>query len=146
MVRKIRETDREIYLEMVKKFYNSDAVLHNVNEQNFVNTFNELMRSDEYTECYFLETENTVAGYALLSKTFSQEAGGSVYWIEEIFVLPEFRSKGLGKEFFPFLNNRLPPNVKRLRLEVEKDNSRAAALYKRLGYKELAYEQMYKEN
>lgn len=143
MIRKIEQKDRKIYLDMAKAFYESDAVLHSVDEQNFINTFNELMRSDAYAECYLMETDGHIAGYALLSKTFSQEAGGLVYWIEEIFVLPEFRSMGLGKEFFSFLNNRLPQNTKRLRLEVEEDNTRAFSLYKKLGFKELPYLQMY---
>ena len=35
--------------------------------------------------------------------------------------------------------------VARFRLEVEEDNTRAAALYERLGYKPLDYKQMIKE-
>ena len=146
MIRKIKPSDREIYLKLAKEFYSSPAVLHNVDEQNFTNTFDELIRSDTYAECYLIEKESCIAGYALLSKTFSQEAGGLVYWIEEFFILPEYRSMGLGKEFFSFLNDRLNHNVKRLRLEVEKDNVKACALYKKLGFKELEYMQMYKEN
>ena len=33
---------------------------------------------------YFFECENEAAGYGLIAKTYSQEAGGMVWWIEEV--------------------------------------------------------------
>ena len=48
-IRKIKLEDKKIYLEMVNEFYNSEAVLHSVDENNFINTFNELIKSDVYT-------------------------------------------------------------------------------------------------
>lgn len=143
MIRKIKSEDKKTYMELVKEFYNSDAVLHSVPEKNFENTFNELMRSDVYAECYFFEYDGKVVGFALLSKTFSQEAGGIVIWIEELYILEPYRKKGLGSEFFGFVNN-MPHS--RLRLEVEPDNEKAITLYKRMGFDFLPYLQMIKEN
>ena len=42
-------------------------------------TFNELMNSETYAQCYIFEKDEKRAGYALLAKTFSQEAGGRSY-------------------------------------------------------------------
>lgn len=53
--------------------------------------------------------DNQKAGYALLAKMFSQEAGGEVIWIDEIFVLPQFRSIGLGSEFLNLLKRTQIP-------------------------------------
>ena len=44
-----------------------------------------------------------IAGYGLIAKTFSQEAGGMVYWLEELYILEEYRSKGLGSEYFRYM-------------------------------------------
>ena len=145
MVRKIKEEDRASYLKMAKEFYSSEAVEHSLPENYFSGTFQELMRSDCYADAYILEYENKTAGYALLAKTFSQEAGGMVLWIEELYVGPEYRGRGLGHEFFLYLKNNLCRSVKRIRLEVESSNTRAISLYKKLGFEHLPYLQMMKE-
>lgn len=144
MVRKITEKDREIFLQLARAMYTSDAVLEPIPEEYHERTFEELMRSDEYAEAYLLEWEGKVAGYALTAKTFSQEAGGIVVWVEELYIIETFRSKGLGREFFQYLEEHIDPKVKRLRLETELENDRARKLYGRLGFKELEYMQMIK--
>ena len=145
MIRKIRAEDKEIYLSMAKNFYTSDAVLFNIEEKNITDTFDELMRSDLYTECFIFEREGHAAGYSLLAKTYSQEAGGMVIWIEEIFVIPEYRSKGLGREFFEYLDVNRPERIKRMRLEADSDNVDAMALYERMNFTRLEYLQMVKD-
>ena len=145
MIRKIREEDRASYVKMAKEFYSSEAVDHSLPENYFLETFRELMRSDRYAAAYILEYENKTAGYALLAKTFSQEAGGMVLWIEELYIMPEYRCRGLGHEFFSYLKDNLCNNVKRLRLEAESSNTKAISLYKRLGFEDLPYSQMIKD-
>lgn len=144
MIRRLTEEDRAVYLQMAHDFYHSSAVLFPVPDQYLEATFDECMRSEDYCLGFILESGGETAGYALISKTFSQEAGGFVYWIEELSVLEQFRSKGLGREFFAYLEETRPENVKRFRLEVEEENEKAAALYARLGYTPLEYNQMIK--
>ena len=140
MIRKINKTDKDFYINSVKAFYNSDAVLHRIPEENIYRTFNELMNSETYAQCYIFEKDEKRAGYALLAKTFSQEAGGEVLWIDEIFILPEFRCKGLGSEFFVFLKEN--SKAARLRLEFCPNNEKAIEIYKRQGFQPLRYGQM----
>ena len=68
MIRKIRKEDKPFYIDMAKSFYSSDAVYQNVPEIYIINTFNELMRSDNYAVGYIMEYENHIAGYALWRK------------------------------------------------------------------------------
>ncbi|HBQ85874.1 MAG TPA: N-acetyltransferase [Syntrophomonas sp.] len=144
MIRKIKKEDKTAYLDMAKDFYSSEAVHQNVAGQHFSDTFNELMRSDDYAAGYIIEYQNHIAGYALLAKTYSQEAGGMVIWIEELYIMPSYRGLGLGHEFFAYLKSNLPNNIKRLRLEVEDSNKKAVSLYRRLGFENLPYSQMVK--
>ena len=139
-MRRLRQQDRELYLSMARDFYSSEAVSHNVPQAYLERTFDELMRSDTYAVCYLLEHAGAVAGYALLARTFSQEAGGPVVWVEELWIQPRFRGLGLGGTFLRELPRHLP--AARYRLEVEPDNHRAKALYARCGFSPLEYEQM----
>lgn len=143
MIRPLNNEDKQIYIEMAREFYSTDAVWHSVPTAYFEKTFAEMMRSDVYAEGFVFELDGTVAGYALLAKTFSQEAGGLVVWIEEIYVKPQFRGKGLGGEFFKFLEKERP--AARYRLEIEPENERAVALYRKNGFEMMPYGQMCKE-
>lgn len=145
MIRKIRKEDREAYIEMTKALYSSEAVCHEVSETHFYDTFEELMRQDIYAAGYIIEEKGNIAGYGLTAKGFSQEAGGILLWIEEIYIKPEYRGLGLGREFFAYVEANLCKNVKRLRLEVDKENKNAISLYKKMGFENLDYLQMVKD-
>ncbi len=142
MIRKITEADREKYLEFSKIFYDSSAVDAPIPESHRIAAFEEMVASQERLVGVFLECDGKPVGYGLASKMYSQEAGGIQLWLEELFVLPEYRSRGLGREFIAYMESL--PNVARIRLEYEKSNTRAAALYRKLGYADMPYEQLVK--
>lgn len=143
MIRRITSADRDIYLAMAWEFYHSEAVLHAVPDENYAHAFDEMMRSDAYMLGLIFEHEDKVAGYALLCKTYSQEAGGMAVWIDELYLRPEFRNRGMGKNFFAELESLVP--AARYRLEIEPDNLRAEKLYKSMGFEELGYKQLVKD-
>lgn len=140
MFREIREEDRTVYYGFVDKFYHSDAVNAPVPTQNYRKTFDEMMRSDAYLKGYIFEDEGVPCGFALLSKTFSQEAGGLSVTIEEIYLEPASRGKGMGTAFFEYIKRKIP--AMRFRIEVEDDNEGAKRLYERMGFELLPYLQM----
>ena len=135
--------DKRAFLEMSREFYSSDAVLHAVDPSFHEKAFAELLRSGTYLTCFVFECGDRVAGYALLSKMFSREAGGMVVWIEEIYVRSAFRGRGVGGAFFAWLRANVP--AIRYRLEVEPSNERAQSLYRRLGFSELPYVEMVRD-
>lgn len=146
MIRSIELRDKEAYIKLCREFYSSEAVLHSLPEEHFLRTFETLMEGGPYAEGFMLEADGKTAGYALTATTYSQEAGGTVMWFEELFILSEFRGKGLGQEAMAFLEELCSKRgCRRIRLEVERGNIRARKLYERLGYKSLDYYQMVKE-
>lgn len=144
MIRKISINDKEKYIAMAKEFYKSDAVLHNIPDENIYKTFDTIVSGSPFADAYIYEHNGDIAGYALLSLTYSNEAGGHVLWIEEVYILTEYQGHGFGKELFAFIEKAYKDKVVRIRLEVEEANHRAISLYERLGYTRLDYMQMYK--
>ncbi len=145
MIRPITKSDRNTYLIFAKAYFSSEAVNHTIPHSHFVKTFEQLMESDTYAQGYILESDGKPVGYALTAKTYSQEAGGMVIWIEELFVLPAFRGKGLGTEFLTYLKQHAEPNTARFRLEVTPENQSAIHFYERMGFRSLPYSQMIQE-
>lgn len=141
-IRPLEESDRETYLQMCREFYRSDAVLHPVPEENFDRCFREMVSGSPYAKGLMLEKDGRAAGYGLISVTFSQEAGGLVWWLEELYLRPEFRGQGLGSRYLRGLMARRPKEVARFRLEAEPENQDALRLYRRLGFTPLGYDQM----
>ena len=145
MIRKMNADDRDFYLRAADEFYHTDAVEKPLPMSRLNANFDEVMRSDVYLEGLVIEYQGEKAGYCLLTKTFHTEAGMTL-WIEDIYILEQFRGKGLSNELFSYINENYSPDFGRLRLEVEDDNKIAVALYKKNGFRFLNYKQMIKDN
>jgi len=85
------------------------------------------------------EVEGYTVGYALLISCWSNELGGEVCIVDELFVAPRYRGGGLATELFAVLGcseqSLLPEMPIALALEVNPSNTRAKALYERLGFR-----------
>lgn len=143
-IRELQAKDRDVFIQMVDDFYHSEAVLHDIPKENILHTVDLLMEGTPYAKGYLFEQNGEIAGYGQISLTYSNEAGGLCVWVEEVMILPQFRGQGLGHEFFHFLHREFS-QAKRFRLEVTKENPRAAKLYEKLGYEPFDYLQMVKE-
>lgn len=144
MIRKFVPEDREDYIRFSTEFYNSSAVDKPVPREHFEQGFDEMMRSDVYVQGYMLVCDGNNVGYCVTMKTYSVEAGGITIWIDELFVLEEYRSKGLGRELFKYIEENGDKKLRRIRLEVELENGRAISLYKKMGFGPAPYDGMWK--
>ena len=140
MIRPFRSDEKELYFTLTREFYASPATDHPIPDTHRENAWQELRRPGGLLEACLLERQGEAAGYALLIRSFSQEAGGPILWIDELYVRPAFRGQGLGRELFAWLAQRR--ELAGLRLEVEPDNFRAASLYRRLGFVPMPYRSM----
>lgn len=135
--------DTENVLKMMRVFYASQAVATNGSEEIFRNDINNCVGDCPFPEGYVFSYNNSVAGYAMVAKSFSTEFGKPCIWIEDIFVKQEFQGKGIGTRFLDYIEQKYPNRI--FRLEVEKYNHNAIKLYKKSGYDFLPYMEMKKD-
>lgn len=84
------------------------------------------------------EVSGKVVAYALLIAFWSNEFGGEICTIDELYVEPGHRGRGISSALFDALpNDRAlwPTKPVAIELEVTPDNTRARALYERLGFR-----------
>lgn len=134
--------DREEYFKMSREFYRSGAAREEIPQSRRENFWREIVRG-ELVHGYIIEHGGVTAGYALAAYYCSQEFGGKVLFLDELFIKGEFRGLGLAKRFLTFIEGE--NDVVLSRLEVERGNERAVGLYRSLGYETLDYMQMIKK-
>ncbi len=147
IIRNFTPSDQECVLDMVAEFYTSPAVDHPIPVSNFADAYDEMCDggSHRLRGLLFLE-DNMPAGFCSLSFSYSTEAGGAVVLLEELYISPDFRSKGFGKKVVQFLLDEYKDKAARIRLEVASSNQSAIGLYHRFGFEVLPYQQMILEN
>jgi len=142
LIREIKSDDKIDFIKMCMDFYNTDGVDHSIPVSNMEKTFNLLMEGLDFAKAYVCEKNNKTVGYILLALTYSNEAGGMVVWLDEIYVKPEFRSQGIGSELIDFVIDKYKDNAARFRLEITESNMGAKKLYLSKGFTDLSYRQM----
>jgi len=76
-------------------------------------------------------------GYAVLGFGFSLEFHGRDCFIDELYVVPERRGKGIGKRAVEFaVSTCRDLGIKALHLEADHFNVRGHEFYRRLGFKD----------
>ena len=130
------------FYAMCRDFFSSPAVCHEIKTEDMKTTFDLAMKGSPYLRGLVMAEGETVLGYVLLSFTYSNEVGGMVVWIEELYVKEAHRNRGLGKQALQWILNEYQNNTKRFRLEVTEENKGAKKLYRSFGFEELPYEQM----
>lgn len=136
------EKDRNSFIEMCLDFYSGEAVLHTIPEGNIQKTFEALIRGNPYIKGHLITTDDGIAGYGLHWLYWSNESGGLMCFVDEIYVKSEYRGQRLGTEYLEALREIYKDEVVGFRLEVSEENERATKLYERLGFESLNYEQM----
>lgn len=134
---------REAVLAMMRTFYASPAVLTNGSEEIFTADVDACVGDSPFLEGYMLMSGETILGYAMAAKSFSTEFGKPCVWIEDLYLKPEHRGQGIGSRFLLHMAEQYPKAI--LRLEVEEENERAIAAYRKSGFEVLPYMEMKRE-
>ncbi len=137
------ETDKEQVIAMMRDFYNSPAVYTNGSEEIFISDVEHCVNDCPFFEGYVFEDAGKLVGYGMVAKSFSAEFGKPCIWLEDLYIMEEYRSMGLGSRYFQMIDEKYPDTVRRL--EVEEENEGAVRLYKKLGYTVIPYMEMMKE-
>jgi GNAT superfamily N-acetyltransferase len=95
----------------------------------------ELLRRPESGCCWIAEGDRGLLGYLLAVTMFSLEHGGMMAEIDELFVVPDKRSTGIGAALLRQADHDLAAaGLVRLQLQLGVNNQRAKLFYARHGF------------
>jgi GNAT superfamily N-acetyltransferase len=102
-------------------------------------TLGKYIFDDKRAEVLICEHDGTPAGFALFFHNFSTFVGRPGIYIEDLFVFPEFRSRGLGKQLLVFMAKiAVDRNCGRLEWACLNWNEPSIAFYKSQGARPLS--------
>lgn len=93
-----------------------------------------------------VEEEGKIAGGLMITFEWSDWRDGWFWWIQSVYILPEFRGRGIYHLLYDFVKEaaREKQDVCGFRLYVEKENSHAQKVYEKLGM-QVSHYLMYEE-
>ena len=143
-IRKMENRDAEEVFGLMRQFYDSPAVFHTSSDAVLRKDIEDCISDMPLVEGFVFEEDEKLLGYAMTALNYTTEYGGISVWIEDIYLKPEARGKGIATDFFAFIEKQYPQAV-RFKLEVEQENEVAIAAYRRNGYSISPYFEMTKE-
>jgi GNAT superfamily N-acetyltransferase len=136
MWRLARPDEDDAVVAMCLGLYQEDPGPLQIGPEQARRTLAALRREPWRGRALVLEIDQKPAGYALLIAFWSNEHGGELCEIDELFVAPAHRNQGYGRSLFAALERGelwpAPPVA--LALGVTLDNARARRLYEGLGF------------
>lgn len=134
-LRPANNSDIEQLLEMMAAFnaidgYHFDTATTRKNLQLFLS-------NEKMGRCWLIFSEESNIGYVVMVYCFSFEFKGQTAFIDELFLMEEYRGKGTGGQVIDFIDQQARQlGVKALHLEVERHNEKGKRLYLKKGFKE----------
>jgi len=129
---KITAQDANLFLEMAEKFHAEDG--HPLTASGKASIL-DVAAGIQLAPAYFLIENNEKIGFYVLSLGYSPEHGGTDGFIDDIYIDPSHRGRGLGRQALDLaLEESRKCGIRVLLLEVEAENDRAYHLYTSMGF------------
>ena len=126
-------------VRMMRSLYEEDQAPEQPDFSLFPKTVERLVANPLSGQIVLFREGGALAGYAILIPYWSNEFGGNLLFIDEIFIAAAHRNRGIAHRFFAYLEQVRPFGAVALALEVSPGNGRANRLYESLGFVQRQY-------
>jgi ribosomal protein S18 acetylase RimI-like enzyme len=84
---------------------------------------------------FVVETGGQIIACLLTTSEWSDWRNGQIIWIQSVYVLPHYRNRGVFKELYQHIKQLVEgmPDLKGIRLYVDKTNATAIGVYQNCG-------------
>jgi ribosomal protein S18 acetylase RimI-like enzyme len=126
--------DLEVLLELMRGYYRDDHLHFEPQQQRAAML--RLLTEPQWGRVWLMLSPAGCLGYVAVCFGFSLELGGNDAYIDELYVVPEARGRGVARCALQQLHEPLAQlGIRALHLEVDQHNQAAQRLYSALGYR-----------
>ena len=131
----LTSTDVATFAAMVVRLYVDDPSSTVMTLERATAQAERMLRMPDHVSPFLLRRGDDVVGYMILVPFFSNEYGGVIGVLDELFVPAHLRQQGIGREALALATKVAKERGwSRLTLEINPGNNRARALYEREGF------------
>jgi|SRR5208337_484979 len=134
--RSAKHSDNSTLRNMIYALYKEDQVDQPITDEKISATFKELNQNQSRGQIIVFEKRRVIIGYAIVIFYWSNEYGGDILHVDELYVKPEHRRRGVATCFFRRLSEIFKDKARLMQLEVSPTNSIAMNYYRKLGFKQ----------
>ena len=133
--RNYKSEDYSEITDMIFALYQEDPEGKPINHKKVEKTINELFEHPEKGKIIVIEHNAQIVGYAIIIFYWSNEYGGDILNIDELYIKPALRKQGIATQFLNQIFKIYREEVSAFGLEVTPSNKRVLSYYKKLGFK-----------
>lgn len=127
------ESDANVILQFMQRYYAFDG--HGFDERKARAALAELLRDARLGRVWLILDGQAPVGYIVLCFGYSLEWLGRDAFVDEFYLLDEYRGRGWGRKTMAFVEDVARSlKVTTIHLEVMRENPNALGLYKQLGF------------
>ena len=133
----IEDKDIPEIVWMSKQLYQEDPDGENITEEKILLTIKELKQFPEKGNVIKFIVDVNIVGYAILIFYWSNEYGGNIIFIDELFIKTDWRGQGIATKFInALIEGKLTSikEIKGIQLEVTPSNQKGLNYYQKLGF------------
>lgn len=133
MIRNYKESDRIQLFDMIRGLYNEDPYGLPINPEKIEKTIRFSQQHPEMLKLLMITDQEQAVGYSLVNSIWSNEYGGLIMNIDELYIVKEHRGKGLSSQFMIWLEKE---GCVAISLECAPENNSSLEYYKKKGFTE----------
>jgi ribosomal protein S18 acetylase RimI-like enzyme len=133
LIRLATLTDLDALVRLMREFY-TDAGFP-LSEDLAARTFETLLDDSRLGQVWVIESDGHPAGFVVLTVSFSMEFGGLRGFVDDFYVSPQYRNRGLGHAALEEVKRAcIRRGVRALLVETGPDNQAALTAYRSVGF------------
>jgi GNAT superfamily N-acetyltransferase len=133
LIRLATLTDVDALVGLMRQFYAESNF--SLSEQSASRAFEALLDDSRLGQVWMIEYDGHPAGFVVLTVSFSMEYGGLRGFVDDFFVAPQYRHRGLGHAALEEVKRACRRRgVRALMVETGPDNDAALNAYRRAGF------------
>lgn len=118
-------------LHMMLALYEDSIQQQQMSPEKIQKTLSIIPSHPQIGKILLFKQQGILIGYALLINYWSNEYGGNILYIDELYVKSDYRSLGIGSAFFSYIEKHVDNSTVALCLETTPQNKKAQSFYKK---------------